>query len=184
MRPTAEEERDAAIRDALKKKSIAVDESAEVATLPIVASKKKKRAAIVRRAGAGREYDLGEGVAIVKADGDETRGKYSISEWWLEPYTRGPTKHQHPEDDVFFMLEGTMRFFVGGKWIDAKKGMLVIAPGNTPHAFENRTSKRAGFLNVSVPGDFEPHLEGIAEWFRTRSLVRTTNAPEKKAKRR
>jgi hypothetical protein len=24
-------------------------------------------------------------------------------------------------------------------------------------------------LNVSVPGDFEPAMEGIAEWFRARS---------------
>src|SRR5205823_215966 len=63
--------------------------------------------------------------------GDETRGKYSISEWWLDPYTRGPGAHQHPEDDVFFVIEGTMSFLVGGKWIDAPKGSLVIAPGGT-----------------------------------------------------
>lgn len=25
--------------------------------------------------------------AVFKADGDETRRKYSISEWWLEPNT-------------------------------------------------------------------------------------------------
>jgi hypothetical protein len=71
---------------------------------------------------------------------------------------------------------------------------VVIAPGGTPHDFENRTAKPAGALNFSVPGDFEPHMEGIAEWFRTRSAAasRTANAPsgrnvirdEKPAKRR
>src|SRR5262249_52772028 len=83
------------------------------------------------------------------------------------------------EDDVFYVIEGTIRFFVGGRWIRAPKGSLVIAPADTPHDFENRTAKRAGMLNVSVPGDFEPHMQGIAEWFRERSAAdsRTANAP-------
>jgi hypothetical protein len=47
--------------------------------------------------------------AVFKADGhDETGGRYSISEWWLDPYTRGPGAHAHEEDDVFFVIEGTM----------------------------------------------------------------------------
>ena len=120
--------------------------------------------------------------AVFEADCEETRGRYSISEWWLEPYTRGPGAHQHAEDDVFFVLEGTMSFLVGGRWGDAPAGSLVIAPGGTPHDFENRTAKRAGALNVSVPGDFEPHMKGIAEWFRERSAAdsRTERSKPKK----
>jgi hypothetical protein len=33
------------------------------------------------------------------------------------------------------------------------------------HDFENRTDIRAGFLNFSSPGPFEPEMRGIAEWF-------------------
>jgi mannose-6-phosphate isomerase-like protein (cupin superfamily) len=124
--------------------------------------------------------------AIFKADGAETRKRYSISEWWLDPYTRGPGVHSHDEDDVFYVLEGTMSFFVGGEWIDARAGSLVIAPGGTPHDFENRTGKRAGALNVSVPGDFEPHMKGIARWFRERppAASRTANAPRARRRKR
>ncbi|HET6954916.1 MAG TPA: hypothetical protein VFI47_31430, partial [Acidimicrobiales bacterium] len=46
--------------------------------------------------------------AVFKADGPETAGRYSISEWWLDPHTRGPGAHSHPEDDVFFVLEERM----------------------------------------------------------------------------
>lgn len=143
----------------------------------------QKRPAVVVPPGEGRAYPMGPLDAVFKADGDETKKRYSISEWWLDPYTRGPGAHQHEEDDVFYVLEGTMSFFVGGKWIDAKKGSLVIAPGGTPHDFENRTGKRAGALNVSVPGDFEPQMEGIAAWFRERSSAdsRTANAPRARA---
>lgn len=75
-----------------------------------------------------------------------------------------------------------MSFFVGGTWIDAPRGSLVIAPANTPHDFENRTAEAAGALNLSVPGDFEPHMQGIADWFRARSAAasRTKNAPRKR----
>jgi quercetin dioxygenase-like cupin family protein len=116
--------------------------------------------------------------AVFKADEAETRGRYAISEWWLDPFTRGPGAHTHDEDDVFYVLDGTVSFFVGGAWIDAPKGSLVIAPGGTAHDFENRTTKRAGMLNVSVPGDFEPAMPGIAAWFRARSAedARTANA--------
>ena len=119
--------------------------------------------------------------AVFKADGNETGGLYSISEWWLEPYTRGPGAHSHDEDDVFFVIEGTMSFFVGGRWIEAPKGSLVIATGGTPHDFENRTAKPAGVLNISGPGDFEPEMAGIAKWFRARPTeeARTANAPRK-----
>lgn len=139
----------------------------------------KSRAPVHRTPGEGRTYDLGPIRAVFKADGAETRGKYSMSEWWLEPYTKGPGAHHHDEDDTFYVLEGTITFFVGGRWFDAPKGSLVIAPANTPHDFENRTAERAGFLNVSVPGDFEPEMEGIAAWFRDRSPAdsRTANAP-------
>ena len=58
----------------------------------------KKRAPIVRLPGEGREYPMGPLRAVFKADEAETRGAYSISEWWLDPYTRGPGAHQHEED--------------------------------------------------------------------------------------
>ena len=58
--------------------------------------------------GEGRRYDLGRVQAVFKADGTETAGGYSISEWWLEPNTAGPGPHSHPEDDTFYVLEGTM----------------------------------------------------------------------------
>ena len=143
--------------------------------------KEKARAPIVLPLGEGRHYPMGALHAVFKADGAETDKRYSISEWWLEPYSKGTAAHSHAEDDVFFVIEGTVSFFVGGKWVNAPKGTVVIAPANTPHDFQNRTAKRAGALNLSVPGDFEPQMKGIARWFRKRSEEdsRTENAPQK-----
>lgn len=128
-----------------------------------------KRQPLHLRPGEGRDYQMGPLNAVFKADGAETRGRYAISEWWLEPYTKGPGAHSHSEDDAFYVLAGTISFLIGDRWINARKGSFVLAPGGMKHDFENRTAKRAGFLNISAPGDFEPQMVGIADWFRKRS---------------
>ena len=123
------------------------------------------RAAVLLEAGEGREYPMGRIRAVFKADDGETGGACSISEWWFEPNTTGPGAHAHPEDDVFYVLEGRMTFLVGDRWTEAAKGSFVLVPGGTTHDFENRSRARAGVLNVSYPGPFEQHMAGISEWF-------------------
>ena len=54
---------------------------------------------IVLRPGEGRSYPMGRISALFKADGDEPAGRYSISEWWLEPNTQGPGAHSHDAGD-------------------------------------------------------------------------------------
>ena len=123
------------------------------------------RVPVVLRPGEGRAYAMGTIAAVFKADGPETQAKYAISEWWLEPKTKGPGAHSHPEDDIFYVLEGTMSVLVDDAWIAAERGAFVLVPGGVTHDFENRGPVRAGVLNVSIPGAFEPAMPGIAEWF-------------------
>jgi mannose-6-phosphate isomerase-like protein (cupin superfamily) len=125
-----------------------------------------ERNAIVLGPGEGRDYPMGRIKAVFKADGAESAGLYSISEWWLEPHTPGPGAHAHPEDDVFYVIEGTVSLLIGDRWIDAEKGAFVLAPGGVTHDFENRSATRAVLLNISAPGDFEQHMPAISQWFR------------------
>jgi mannose-6-phosphate isomerase-like protein (cupin superfamily) len=127
------------------------------------------RRPVVLGPGEGRAYPMGPLSAVFKADGAETGQAYSISEWWLEPHTKGPGPHSHSEDDVFYVLAGTMSVMVGTEWTEASAGSFVLVPGNVIHDFQNRGSERAGMLNVSAPGNFEEHMPGIAQWFRERS---------------
>lgn len=123
------------------------------------------RKPVVLWPGEGRAYPMGRINAVFKADGDETASQYSVSEWWLEPYTKGPGIHSHAEDDLFYVLEGTMSVCVGTEWVDAPKGAFVLVPGGMTHDFENRGAVRAGVLNFSAPGTFEPAMPSIAQWF-------------------
>jgi uncharacterized glyoxalase superfamily protein PhnB/mannose-6-phosphate isomerase-like protein (cupin superfamily) len=109
---------------------------------------------------------MGRITASFLADTEETGDRYSISEWWLEPNTTGPGTHSHEEDDVFYVLEGTMSFLLEDRWVDAERGSFVVAPGGMKHDFQNRSAARAGVLNFSIPGGFERDMPDIAEWFK------------------
>jgi mannose-6-phosphate isomerase-like protein (cupin superfamily) len=116
--------------------------------------------------GKGRAYPMGRISALFKADGDETAKRYSISEWWLEANTKGPGAHSHAEEDcIFYVIEGTMSILLGERWTDAPKGSFVLAAAGTPHDFENRSPRRAGILNFSIPGGFEDDMPAIVQWF-------------------
>jgi hypothetical protein len=94
--------------------------------------------------GEGRAYRMGRISALFKADGDETGKRYSISEWWLEP----------------------LSILLGDRWIEAPKASFALTAAGTTHDFENRSSRRAGILNFSIPGGFEHDMPAIAKWYR------------------
>lgn len=121
---------------------------------------------LVLQPGEGRNYSMGRIGAIFKADSEETANRYSTSEWWLEPKTTGPGAHAHDEDDVFYVLSGTMSFLINDHWVDAVAGSFVLVPGGMRHDFENRCDQRAGVLNFSAPGGFEPNMPAISDWFK------------------
>lgn len=123
-----------------------------------------ERTPVILTPGAGRSYPMGRIDAVFKADGGETAQTYSISEWWLEPNTQGPGAHSHPEDDVFYVIAGTMSVRVGDEWVDAQPGAFVLIPGGMTHDFENRGNVRAGVLNFSN-GPFEHAMPMIAGYF-------------------
>jgi mannose-6-phosphate isomerase-like protein (cupin superfamily) len=121
---------------------------------------------LILAAGQGRVYNLGPMTAIFKADEHETAEKYSVSEWWLEPNSEGPGAHQHEDQDqIFYVLEGTITLLIEDKWINAEKGTFIRIPRNTLHTFANRTDKKAGMLNFDIPGGFERNMPSMVKWF-------------------
>jgi mannose-6-phosphate isomerase-like protein (cupin superfamily) len=123
--------------------------------------------------GSGRSYLLGRMRSVFKADGEETKNTYSISEWWLEPHQTGPGAHSHEaNDDIFYVLEGTVTFLAGNESIDAGKGTFLRIPAGVMHDFENRSDELAGFLNIYIPGGFEKDMPAIVNWFEEHAVER------------
>lgn len=116
--------------------------------------------------GQGRVYDCGTMTAIFKADENETKDKYSISEWWLDPNSGGPGAHLHEEnEEIFYVLEGSTTFLIGDEWKNFDKGSFLRIPAKTIHDFKNITNERTGILNFFIPGGFERNMPSIVKWF-------------------
>jgi quercetin dioxygenase-like cupin family protein len=120
---------------------------------------------LIVRPDQGRKYDMGRMRAVFFADGDETDARYSISEWWLEPRTRGPGAHSHPEDHIFHVLTGTLSLLMDGGRTDAPRGSYALIPGGVTHDFENHGAEECGFISINAPAGFEQKMPKIVEWF-------------------
>jgi mannose-6-phosphate isomerase-like protein (cupin superfamily) len=117
--------------------------------------------------GEGRHYACGPMQSVFLADGAETGDRYSVSIWWVDPGKPGPGPHSHDaNEELFYVIEGTMTFLVGDRHVDAAAGTFLRIPAGVTHDFENRTGGRAGALNVFIPGGFESNMPAIVEWFR------------------
>jgi len=132
-----------------------------------------RNAPIILGPGEGRTYALGTMSGVFKADEDETAAAYSIAEWWLEPHSPGPGPHCHESnDDIFYVIEGTVRFLLEDQTIDAPKGAFVRVPPGVVHDFANTTDSKAGLLNIYVPGGFEREMPAIVDWFAKRGVAK------------
>ncbi len=128
------------------------------------------RKALVVRPDQGRKYHMGRMRAVFFADGAETNARYSISEWWLEPRTRGPGTHSHPEDHIFYVLSGTVSLLIDGERTDAPRGCYALIPGGVPHDFENHGTDECGFISINAPAGFEQMMPRIVQYLAEKPL--------------
>jgi quercetin dioxygenase-like cupin family protein len=128
-------------------------------------AKSESRSPLIVRPAEGRTYEMGRMRAVFFADGSETSDRYSISEWWLQPRTRGPGAHAHPDDHIFYVLAGTLSILIDGERSDAPQGSYAVIPGGTRHDFENRGTEQCGFISINTPAGFEKMMPPIVQWF-------------------
>lgn len=84
---------------------------------------------------------------------EQTAGTIALVDMTL-PRGAEPPMHFHSrEDEVFYVLEGTLSFVIGGSASIVTAGNAIFAPRNVPHRF-GIESDTARFLNLLTPGDF------------------------------
>src|SRR3972149_11751074 len=98
---------------------------------------------MTRRARA-MPVPLMTGYASLKTLPEETTGdkiprkilvgeKEMVVFWKMKAGARA-AMHQHPHEQIFWMLSGRMEFTLGGEKRTCVAGDLGVVPGNTPHA--------------------------------------------------
>jgi quercetin dioxygenase-like cupin family protein len=64
-----------------------------------------------------------------------TTEKMTIARFVLEKGAVVPT-HQHPNEQIAFIIEGALKFIVNGKEVIVHAGEVLCIPADTPHSAE------------------------------------------------
>ena len=100
-------------------------------------------------------FGPGGGVYQIVATAAETRNTIFAFEAF-EPPGGGPPLHTHAnEEEFFFVLEGEISFYVGGRVTRGGPGTTAFVPRGVPHCFKNTSRKNARVLVTFTPGNIE-----------------------------
>jgi mannose-6-phosphate isomerase-like protein (cupin superfamily) len=69
------------------------------------------------------------------AKGSETGGRFALMEYYTKPGNEPPPHVHEREHELYFVLEGTMRFYCEDKTLDIGIGDVVFLPQGKAHAF-------------------------------------------------
>ena len=115
-------------------------------------------------------------LATIKASTESTDGRVAVIEHLAPEGAGSPLHVHHREDEWFYVLEGQLTFWVGGKVIEAPVGAFVYGPREIPHTFVV-TSPEARFLLVAEPAGFERFMRSLAEPAQTLTLPPVPTQP-------
>jgi quercetin dioxygenase-like cupin family protein len=119
-------------------------------------------APIVLHAGEGDHRWFFGTLASIKASGTATAGRVSVIEHFAAQGAGSPLHVHHREDEWFYVIEGALTFWVGGRVIEAPAGSFVYGPRDIPHTFAV-ASPTARFLLVTEPGGFDGFLHALSQ---------------------
>ena len=101
-------------------------------------------------------------LVIVKSSSQTTGGRVAVTENYGARGSGSPLHVHHNEDEWFYVIEGELTFWVGGRVITAPAGSFVFGPRDIPHTF-TISSERARFLLVVEPAGFEQFVYALSE---------------------
>ena len=104
---------------------------------------------------------LGEAV-IFKTLGEHTGGAYSIFELISLPGGGTPPHVHTRESETFYVLEGEVEFYAGGKRMQLHAGEIAVAPPHIPHNFTNIGSAPLRMLVYVQPAGLEHFFRDAA----------------------
>lgn len=116
--------------------------------------------------GTGTSYLMRTDVITFKVTSQETHGAVLLLEAAVPPQG-GPPMHTHPEQETFYVLEGT--FEISGirdqrlYTVQATPGSAVTIIPNAPHAYKNVGTTPGKLLALFTPATIQNFFEEVGE---------------------
>jgi mannose-6-phosphate isomerase-like protein (cupin superfamily) len=120
---------------------------------------------LVVEPGAGAKTRLsGLGVDF-KIWGEQTGGAFSIVEHPIDPRAVVPPHLHTKEDEISFVIEGTIGARQGDEEVTLGRGGYLVKPRGLLHSFWNPTDEPARILEIITPAGFEHYFEELGGYF-------------------
>jgi quercetin dioxygenase-like cupin family protein len=91
----------------------------------------------------------------VKASSKSTDGALMVIEVLQAPGGAAPWHVHHREDEMFYVLEGTVLFKVGDELHQGNAGAFIFLPRDIPHSYKNIGGTDARWLLLTTPAGAE-----------------------------
>lgn len=112
---------------------------------------------LILKTGQGRAlWHLGA-LLTFKALSAETNGQFWALEGLADRQMAVPLHAHEREDELWFVLEGEIRFTIGDETISGGPGTFACIPRNVPHTFQV-ISETARWFGIGTPA-------GLDQWF-------------------
>jgi quercetin dioxygenase-like cupin family protein len=96
---------------------------------------------------------------IEHVGGAETNGAVALLEFAVAPGYPVPPPHVHErEDELTYILEGTLEIQLGDQTLVLSAGESILKPRGIPHTFRVPGQSGARFLELLTPAGFEGYF--------------------------
>lgn len=85
-------------------------------------------------------------------DSNQTEGAFTLIYCYLRKGGEPPAHLHRNEQETFYILEGEIRFYIGGKTFIAKEGDVASIPKDVPHQFKLVTETAKAILIITPSG--------------------------------
>jgi len=113
----------------------------------------------VREPTTGPHIESMGNVYRIIMTGEQTQGRFSVMEAFVNPGEGGPYHVHHREDESFLITEGEMAFYDGEKRTVATTGTFVMCPPGSKRAFRNESETLVKMIIFYTPPGIENMIE-------------------------
>ena len=92
-------------------------------------------------------------LVTIRVPGEAVEGRFALMEF-LFPHHASPPLHTHPQDESYFVLEGSLTVQAGDQRFELEPGHTAVVPMEVPHTFRV-DSDTARVLVLSTPAGIE-----------------------------
>src|ERR1700735_3564476 len=110
--------------------------------------------------GQGKTYDWAKDRIAVKSTHDLSDGRVTLAEDQLKPGFLLARHHHKKMIEIFYVLEGEVKFAFDDETIVCAPGTPISVPAGVPHAVGSGEGAR--MLTIFSPGGFDTYLEELS----------------------